>query len=109
MANVATGETSLWECSSTGDYSWMTETAYPDVDSRVGKGTKVFISMGFNDLTAYQSYATSINAKAAEWQAKGAEVYFVFSWTGSSDKSGGKCRYYDVQYIHVSEFEYSIY
>ena len=77
MANVATGETALWECSSTGDYSWMTETAYPDVDSRVGTGTKVFISMGFNDLTAYQSYATSINAKAAEWQAKGAEVYFV--------------------------------
>lgn len=77
MANVATGESALWECSSSATYSWLADTAYPDVDARVGEGTQVFISMGINDLTMYQSYTTSINAKAAEWEEKGAKVYFV--------------------------------
>lgn len=77
MANVATGESALWECSSSATYSWLSDTAYPDVDSRVGEGSQIFISMGINDLTMYQSYATSINTKAAEWEEKGAKVYFV--------------------------------
>lgn len=77
MANIATDNSDLWECSSTGDYSWLTGTAFTDVDSRVGKGTKVFISIGINDLTQYQSYASAIVAKAQEWNAKGATVYFV--------------------------------
>ena len=77
MANVATGESALWECSSSATYSWLSDTAYPDVDARVGEGTQVFISMGINDLTMYQPYTTSINAKAAEWEEKGAKVYFV--------------------------------
>ena len=77
MANIATDNSDLWECSSTGDYNWLTGTAFTDVDSRVGKGTKVFISIGINDLTQYQSYASAIVAKAQEWNAKGATVYFV--------------------------------
>lgn len=77
MANIATNNSDLWECSSTGDYSWLTGTAFTDVDPRVGKGTKVFISIGINDLTQYQSYASAIVAKAQEWNAKGATVYFV--------------------------------
>ena len=77
MANVATDNSDLWECSSTGDYNWLTGTAFTDVDPRVGKGTKVFISIGINDLTQYQSYASAIVAKAQEWNAKGATVYFV--------------------------------
>lgn len=77
MANIATDNSDLWECSSTGDYSWLTGTAFTDVDPRVGKGTKVFISIGINDLTQYQSYASAIVAKAQEWNAKGATVYFV--------------------------------
>lgn len=77
MANIATDNSDLWECSSTGDYNWLTGTAFTDVDPRVGKGTKVFISIGINDLTQYQSYASAIVAKAQEWNAKGATVYFV--------------------------------
>ena len=77
MANIAMNGSDLWECSASGDYAWLIGTAYPDVDSRVGKGTKVLISMGFNDLADYQSYAESINTKAQEWQNKGASVYFV--------------------------------
>lgn len=77
MANIATDNSDLWECSSAGDYNWLTGTAFTDVDPRVGKGTKVFISIGINDLTQYQSYASAIVAKAQEWNAKGATVYFV--------------------------------
>ena len=77
MANIATDNSDLWECSSAGDYNWLTGTAFTDVDPRVGKGTKVFISIGVNDLTQYQSYASAIVAKAQEWNAKGATVYFV--------------------------------
>ena len=77
MANVVTGDAVLWECSATGNYSWMTDTAYPDVDSRVGAGTKILINIGINDLDMYQSYAASINAKAKEWKEEGASVYYV--------------------------------
>lgn len=77
MANVATNGTDLWECSASGDYSWLISTAYPDAERKIGKGTKVLISMGLNDLADYQAYADSINAKAQEWKNKGASVYFV--------------------------------
>ena len=77
MANYASGQSDLWECSASGDFSWMTDTAYPDVDTKIGNGTKIFISMGINDLDNYQAYASSINTKAKEWQDEGASVYFV--------------------------------
>lgn len=77
MANVVSGDSVLWECSATGDYNWLTETAYPDVDSRVGAGTKILINVGINDLDMSQAYAQSINAKAKEWKEKGASVYYV--------------------------------
>lgn len=77
MANIADSNADLWECSSSGNYEWLTNTAYPDVEPRVGEGTEVFINIGINDLTRYQSYAISINDKAAEWKEKGANVYFV--------------------------------
>lgn len=85
MANIATENSDLWECSSSGDYNWLTGTAYSDVDPRIGKDTKVFISMGINDLTQYQSYASSIVAKAQEWMNKGATVYFVSVGPVSAD------------------------
>ena len=87
MANIATDNSDLWECSSTGEYNWLTGTAFTDVDPRVGKGTKVFISIGINDLTQYQSYASAIVAKAQEWNAKGATVYFVSVGPVGSDSS----------------------
>lgn len=77
MANVATGDSDRWECSASGTYAWMTETAFSDVDSIVGEGTRVLISMGINDLQNYQAYASIIESKAAEWAEKGAETYFV--------------------------------
>ena len=77
MANVVSGDAVLWECSATGDYNWLVETAYPDVDSRVGAGTKILINIGINDLNMSQSYAQSINQKAKEWVDKGASVYYV--------------------------------
>lgn len=77
MANVATDQTDSWECSSSGDYTWMIDTAFEDVDPIVGEGTDVFISMGINDLNNYSSYASSINSQATEWISRGASVYFV--------------------------------
>ena len=77
MANDVNGDGVLWECSASGTYSWLTDTAYPDVDSRVGEGTKILINIGVNDLIMSQSYAQSINGKAQEWKEKGASVYYV--------------------------------
>lgn len=75
--NVQSDGEISWQCSSSGDFSWLTGTAYQDCENYIGEGTQVFINIGLNDLYQYSAYATSINAKAAEWEAKGATVYFV--------------------------------
>lgn len=77
MANVASANDYGWECSKDGNLSWLAGTAYPHVEHAIGEGTQVFINVGINDLTESAGYATSINAKAAEWKEKGANVYFV--------------------------------
>lgn len=77
MANYVSANDNGWECSSTGNYDWLTSTAYTNADKTIGEGTKVFINIGLNDLDRYADYAASINAKAQEWKDKGASVYFV--------------------------------
>lgn len=77
MANYVSANDNGWECSSTGDYEWLTSTAYTNADKTIGEGTKIFINIGLNDLTRYADYAASINTKAQEWKDRGASVYFV--------------------------------
>ena len=58
-------------------YKWFSETAVPNVDKCVGKGIKIVINLGVNDPGNADKYVALVNAKAAEWTAKGAKVYYA--------------------------------
>lgn len=58
-------------------YKWFSETAIPNIDKCVGKGIKIVINLGVNDPGNADKYVTLVNAKAAEWTAKGAKVYYA--------------------------------
>ena len=67
----------IWSCKGSMGLSWMKSTGVPNVESKIGKGTKVVIMMGVNDLYQPEAYITYINSKANEWANKGAKTYFV--------------------------------
>lgn len=58
-------------------YKWFSETAIPNIDKCVGKGIKIVINLGVNDPGNADKYVALVNAKAAEWTAKGAKVYYA--------------------------------
>lgn len=66
-----------WVCQNAMGYKWLNETAIPQADPSVGRGTKVVICLGVNDPGNVRNYAELVNAKAAEWGARGARVYYV--------------------------------
>ncbi|MBO4988616.1 MAG: SH3 domain-containing protein [Lachnospiraceae bacterium] len=77
MQEAVGGGGCSWICENSKEYTWFVEKAIPRFDPYVGKGTKVVINMGVNDPEHYRSYAEIVNAKAAEWAARGAKTYFV--------------------------------
>lgn len=58
-------------------YDWMVDTAIPTIDPCLGKGHKVVINLGVNDLENIDKYITTINAQAAAWAARGVKVYYA--------------------------------
>ncbi|MDE6750369.1 MAG: SH3 domain-containing protein [Lachnospiraceae bacterium] len=58
-------------------YTWFEEKAIPRIDNCVGNGSKILINLGVNDTRNLQKYITLVNAKAAEWTALGATVYYA--------------------------------
>ena len=58
---------------------WMRDVAVPEVDDYIGSNSAVVILMGVNDAgytgTAHE-YVSYINAKAADWAARGAVTYY---------------------------------
>ena len=66
-----------WLCEYGSKYDWFESTAIPAADTMVGKGTRVVICMGVNDPDNCGSYAALVNQKAADWNARGAVVYYV--------------------------------
>lgn len=58
---------------------WMRDVAVPEVDEYIGSNSAVVILMGVNDAgytgTAYE-YVSYINARAADWAARGAVTYY---------------------------------
>lgn len=58
-------------------YNWFVENAIPRIDAITGKGTKIVINLGVNDPGNIDKYLAMVNAKAAEWTAKGAKVYYA--------------------------------
>lgn len=77
MYDAVAGGDGKWECSATGEYTWLLDTAIPEADPVIGDGTKVLINIGLNDLGNYESYASVINSNASRWKERGADVYFV--------------------------------
>ena len=43
----------------------------------MGRGTKILINLGVNDVANVNAYAELVNKKAAEWTQKGATVYYA--------------------------------
>lgn len=58
-------------------YDWLKDTAIPQMDPFVGKGSKIVINLGVNDIKNIDEYIALVNQKAAEWNAKGAKVYYA--------------------------------
>ena len=58
-------------------YTWFEEKAIPRIEGCVGSGSKILINLGVNDTGNLQKYLTLVNAKAAEWTAMGATVYYA--------------------------------
>ncbi len=77
MRDVSGGGGCSWICEKAKGYSWFESNALPRADESIGKGTKVVIALGVNDVGNVNSYASMINFKAAEWAARGAKTYFV--------------------------------
>ncbi len=77
MREAVGGGNSSWICEGGKGYKWLSETAIGQADPCIGKGTKVVICLGVNDVGNGASYAALINQKAAEWAARGAKTYFV--------------------------------
>ncbi|MBD5515421.1 MAG: SH3 domain-containing protein [Lachnospiraceae bacterium] len=66
-----------WIAESAKGYAWFEEKAIPRIDGCVGSGSKILINLGVNDTRNVQKYITLVNAKAAEWTALGATVYYA--------------------------------
>lgn len=77
MQEAVGGGGCSWIAKNGGRYEWFSETAVPQADNIVGKGTKVVICMGVNDPGNIGNYAALVNQKAAEWSARGARIYYV--------------------------------
>lgn len=63
------------ECGSR--YEWFHDSAIPQADRIIGKGSKIVINMGVNDLHDADKYAKDVNFWAAVWSARGAQVYYA--------------------------------
>ncbi|MCM1047494.1 MAG: SH3 domain-containing protein [Clostridiales bacterium] len=66
-----------WIAESGQGYTWFKEKAIPRIDACVGNGSKILINLGVNDTRNLQKYIPLVNAKAAEWTALGATVYYA--------------------------------
>ena len=58
-------------------YEWFHDKAIPQADRIIGKGSRVVINMGVNDLNHADKYAQDVNFWAAVWSARGAQVYYA--------------------------------
>ena len=58
-------------------HEWLHDTGIPQADKIIGKGSKVVINMGVNDLSDADKYAKDVNYWAAVWSARGAQIYYA--------------------------------
>lgn len=77
MHNAVGGSDYVWIAKSSQGYKWFASEAVPQIDAVVGRGTKILINLGVNDVANVNAYAELVNKKAAEWTQKGATVYYA--------------------------------
>ncbi len=77
MQEAVQGGGCSWICENSKGYKWLEEVAIGWADPSIGKGTKVVFCLGVNDPENVRKYAELVNAKTAEWQQRGAVVYYV--------------------------------
>ena len=58
-------------------HEWLESTGIPLANNVIGNGTKVLLNMGVNDLDSVKEYLPMVNAWAAAWTARGAQVYYA--------------------------------
>ncbi len=67
----------VWICKSSEGFQWFSTQAVPQIDAQAGYGTKILLNLGVNDVHNVNKYAQLVNQKAAEWMARGAQVYYA--------------------------------
>ncbi len=77
MKNHVGEGNNTWSCKGSMGLNWMKSTGVPNIESKIGNGTKIVIMMGVNDLYQVDAYITYLNSMANTWVSKGAKVYFV--------------------------------
>ena len=77
MKNAVGENPYLWIAKGSQGYDWFSGEAVAQIDAAVQSGTKILINFGVNDVGNEKSYAELVNRKAAEWEEKGAEVYYA--------------------------------
>ncbi len=75
--SVPWNEEDCWSCQESMGYDWMVSAGVPAVEQEITENTAVFILLGINDLGNVNNYIGYINGKAPEWEARGAEVFYV--------------------------------
>lgn len=76
MKNAVGENPYLWVAKGSQGYDWFSAEAVARIDAAVQNGTKILINFGVNDVANEKAYAELVNRKAAEWEEKGAEVYY---------------------------------
>ena len=71
------GNPCIWVAENGQGYDWFYEKGAPIADHYIGNGSKVLINFGVNDVRNIDKYIPFVNAKAAEWTARGAKVYYA--------------------------------
>ncbi|HJC24638.1 MAG TPA: hypothetical protein H9761_13180 [Candidatus Eisenbergiella merdavium] len=76
MENAVGENPYRWIAKVSQGYDWFVAEAVPQIDDAVQSGTKILINFGVNDVANEEAYAELVNRKAAEWNEKGARVYY---------------------------------
>ncbi len=75
--SVPANSQDCWSCRDSTGYDWMVSSGIPAVEPAITENTAVFILFGVNDLGNVNNYISYINRKTLEWEALGAETFFV--------------------------------
>lgn len=77
MQSAVQDRTHTWIAESRMGYYWLADTALPEINRVVKKGTHLIINLGVNDVNNADKYIAKINAQMNGWREKGVRVYYA--------------------------------